>query len=232
MPYNWLDVVDAPSGLPEGGVPAVKFDVGSYFEFQQTVAIRTHASHLQLQTVADNAQVRINSRNFTQASGSSIGFQSKPAQTVTSTGSVIGGEISPRINNDIDCANIIGLHVDAYLRGTTAKTISGDVRGLQIELVTDDAGTNTISGNVSALRIRAAFSATTLTGIMAPIRIEKAEAQTNSQSWDCVLELTGAQAGVWNSAPGTEPSTADGYFKVRVNGADRYVQLYSTAPTD
>jgi len=63
-------------------------------------------------------------------------------------------------------------------------------------------------------------------------RIEKAETQTNSQQWDCVLELPSTAAGIWNSAPGTEPSTADGYFKVLVNGVARYVQLYSTAPTD
>ena len=185
-----------------------------------------------LNTITDGKTVRINSRNYTQATGSSIGFQSKPAQTVTSTGSVIGGEVSPRVNDDIDIANIIGLHVDAYLKGTAAKTISGDVRGLQVELVTDDAGTNTISGNVSAIRIRAAFSASTLTGVMAPIRIEKAEAQTNSQQWDCVLQLPSTNAGIWHDDPTTEPSTAAGYVKVLVNGNARYIQLYSTAPTD
>lgn len=180
----------------------------------------------------DTTPVRINSRNYTQVSGSSIGFQSKPAQTVTSTGSVIGGEISPRVNDDIDIANVIGLHVDSFLKGTTAKTISGDVRGMQIEMVTDDAGTNTVSGNVSGLRFRTAFSATTITGDMEAIRIEFPEAQTNSQTYDQVLTLTGTVPLVWNNAPGTEPSTADGYIKVKVNGAVRYIQLYSGAPVD
>jgi len=192
----------------------------------------TTTQNLDLNTATDSKPVRINSRNYTQATGSSIGFQSKPAQTVTSTGTVTGGEISPRVNDDIDVANIIGLHVDAFLKGTAAKTVSGDVRALNLELVTDDAGTNTISGNASAIRIRAAFSATTLTGVMAPIRIEKAEAQTNSQQWDCVLELPSTNAGIWNSAPGTEPTTADGYIKVLVNGVARYIQLYSGAPVD
>lgn len=189
------------------------------------------ANDLSLNTVSDDKTVKINSRNYTQASGSSIGFQVKPAQTVTSTGSVIGGEISPRVNDDIDIANVIGLHVDAYLKGTTAKTISGDVRGLQVELVTDDAGTNTISGNVSAIRIRAAFSASTLTGNMSAIRIEKAETQTNSQQWDYVLELTDVNGLIWDDDFGTEPSTAAGGFKVRINGQDRWVQTYSSAPS-
>jgi len=206
----------------------------SQWDLEQTVTrvFGSLGNNLMLQTVSDNKPVTINSRNYTQTSGSSIGFQSKPAQTVTSTGSVIGAEISPRVNNDIDIANVIGLHVDTYLKGTTANTVSADVRGMQIEMVTDDSGTHTVSGNVTGLRFRTAFSATAITGDMEAIRIEFPEAQTNSQTYDQVLTLTGTVAGVWNNAPGTEPSTADGYIKVKVNGAVRYIQLYSTAPTD
>lgn len=187
--------------------------------------------HLFLNTVSDDKQVRINSRNYAQASGSSIGFQSKPAQNATTTGSVIGGEISPRLNNTFNAANVIGLHVDAYLKGTAAKTISGDVRGQQIELVTDDAGTNTVSGNVTGLRFRAAFSASTLTGAMEAIRIEKAETQTNSQQWDYVLTLTGDNGLIWRDDYTTEVTTIAGAIKVLVNGADRWIPLYSGAPS-
>ena len=185
-----------------------------------------------LKSADDTKPVTLNSRNYTQTSGSSIGFQSKPAQTVTTTGSVIGGEISPRVNNDIDVANVIGLHVDTYLKGTATRTVSGDVRGEQIELVTDDAGTGTYSGKVVGLRFRTAFSATGITGLFVPISVEKPEAQTNSQNYDGVLDLTSTVAGVWHDDPTTEPSTAAGYVKVYVNGNARYIQLYSTAPTD
>lgn len=221
-------------------LPLINVSNGNIFQCTSSVWARqellttvtgTFGNNLDLTTVSDGKPVRINSRNFAQTSGSSIGFQSKPAQTVTSTGSVIGGEISPRVNNDIDIANVIGLHVDAYLKGTTAKTVSGDVRGMQIELVTDDAGTNTISGNVSALRIRAAFSASTLTGTMEAIRIEKAEAQTNSQNWDSVLTLTSTQTGVWHDTDADSGDTEAGYIKVMVNGNARYILLYSDAPT-
>src|SRR3990167_9077268 len=183
-----------------------------------------------LKSADDTKPVTLNSRNYTQTSGSSIGFQSKPAQTVTTTGSVIGGEISPRVNNDIDVANVIGLHVDTYLKGTATRTVSGDVRGEQIELVTDDAGTGTYSGKVVGLRFRTAFSATGITGLFVPISVEKPEAQTNSQNYDGVLDLTSTVAGVWHDDPATEPSTAAGYVKVYVNGNARYIQLYSTAP--
>lgn len=190
------------------------------------------ALNLALNTTTDTTSVRLNSRNYTQATGSSIGFQSKPAQTVTSTGSVIGGEISPRVNSAVAIANVIGLHVDSYLKGTAAGTVSGDVRGMQIELVTDDAGTRTISGDVTGLRMRSAFSATGITGNFTAFKIEKPEAQTNSQTYDAVFNFTSTIPLVWHSDPNTEPSTAAGYIKVIVNGVNRWIQLYSSAPVD
>ncbi|MFI5405031.1 MAG: hypothetical protein ACHQ1D_00815 [Nitrososphaerales archaeon] len=179
----------------------------------------------------DTKPVLINSRNYVQTSGNSIGFQSKPAQTVTSTGAVIGGEISPRVNDDIDIADVRGLHTDVYLKGTSSRTISGNVAVHEVELVTDDAGVSAITGYVAAIRIRSVFSAA-VTGVMSAIRIELPEVQTGSHPYDAVLDLTGAQAGVWNDTPGTEPTTADGYIKVVVDGSVRYIQLYSGAPVD
>lgn len=184
---------------------------------------------LLLLTTSDGRQVELNSRNFSQTSGDSIGFRVAPAQNVTSTGTLFGGQITPRLNNDIDLANIIGLHVDAYVRGTAAKTISGDVRALQLELVTDDAGTNTVSGDVNAIRVRAAFSASTLTGDMVPLKIEVAETQTNSQQWDAVFELTSTISGVWSDTDTATGDTEAGFFKVIINGNARYVMTFSDA---
>lgn len=186
--------------------------------------------HLSIETRTDSKTIRLNSRNYTQASGSSIGFQSKPRQTVTTTGSVIGGEISANCSNDVDVANFIGLHVDSYLRGTASRDVSGDVRGLQVELVTDDAGVTAVAGNVSAIRVRAAFSAT-VTGTMVPIRIEKVEAQTGTHQWDAVLELPSTNAGIWHDTDTGSGDTEAGYIKVLVNGNARYILLYSDAPS-
>ena len=190
---------------------------------------------LDLKTTSDGRQVELNSRNFTQTSGSSIGFHVAPAQNATTTGSIIGGEITPRINNTFTTANIIGLHVDTYLRGTTARTISGNVRGQQIELVTDDAATNTVSGDVVGLRFRAAFSATTVTGHMAPFKVEKAEAQTNSQDWDALFKLTGASNVAWTSDTGSG-DTESGALKILWDPDNNgtfdagYLLVYSDAP--
>ena len=178
--------------------------------------------------------VRINTVTNTGTANSFIGFQSKPRQGASMANNVIGAEISAQISNTFaltGSGSLIGLHADVYARGTSTGTIAGDVRGMQIELVTDDSGTRTVSGDVVGLRMRAAWSGT-ITGDMVPIRIEKAETQTNSKQWEAVLELTSTVAGVWNDAPGTEPTTADGYIKVLINGNARYIQLYSGAPVD
>lgn len=176
--------------------------------------------------------VRLNSITNIGTANSLIGFQSKPAQGVETAQNVIGGEVSPRVNDTFaltGAGSLIGLHVDAYLKGTTGN-IAGDVRGMEIELVTDDAGTRTVTGNVVGLRMRAAWSGT-ITGDMTAIRIEKAEAQTNSKQWEYVLELTDVNGLIWDDDFGTEPSTAAGGFKVRINGQDRWVQTYSGAPS-
>ena len=226
-----LDSLTLAEDLIVGDDATVSGDLAVTGAFAPTGAITAAADqHLTLNTVTDSKQPRINSRNFAQTSGSSIGFQSKPAQNVASTGSVIGCEISPRANSGIAVANVIGAHIDAYLKGTAAGTISGDVRGVQIELVADDAGTRTVSGNVSGIRIRSAFSATTITGKFVPIRIEVPETQTNSKTYDAVFELTGAAADCWSDDPTTELNlpggTVKGYIKVLVNGAARYLALY------
>jgi hypothetical protein len=197
-------------------------------------------SHLAINsfTTASDATgdtVRINSITNTGTANSLIGFQSKPAQGASTAQNVIGAEISPRLNDTFaltGSGSIIGMHVDAYLRGTTGN-VAGDVRGMQIELVTDDAATRTVTGDVVGLRMRAAFSGT-ITGDMVAMRIEKAEAQTNSKQWEYVLELTSDNTTIWSDGYTTEVDTAgnvSGAIKVRVNDQDRWIALYDTAPT-
>lgn len=225
-----VDIADVVTAL---GTAAA----GVYTTLTTTTLKATAAQNLLINsgtTATDVAgkTVRINSITNTGTANSLIGFQSKPAQGVATAQNVIGGEISPRVNDTFaltGSGTLIGLHVDAYLKGTTGD-IAGDVRGMQIELVTDDAGTRTVTGDVVGLRMRAAFSGT-ITGNMVGLRIEKAETQTNSKQWEYVMELTGENGLIWDDDFGTEPSTAAGGFKVRINGADRWVQTYSSAPS-
>ena len=194
------------------------------------------AEHLLVNTVVDSKVIRLNSRDYTATTGDFIGVQIKPAATVTKTADGLKGlEVSPRVNSGVAMAGasgtVIGIAADVYLKGTAAGTIAGDIRTLNLELVTDDAGTRTISGNVNAIRVRAAFSATTISGTMVPIRIEKAETQTGSQQWDAVLDLPGTTTGIWHDTDSDSGDTEAGYIKVLVNGNARYILLYSDAPT-
>jgi hypothetical protein len=177
--------------------------------------------------------VRINNHNFNNTTGDATGFQSKPGQAATTTGNLKGGEISPRFQDGFTANSIIGLHVDVDLKGTTAVTTDGDVRGMEVELVTSNSGTRTISGYVTAMRFRTVFSATTITGNFTVFRFEKPEAQTNSQSYDAWADFRSTVSNVWNHDPGTEVSgSIKGYIKVIVNGVNRWIALYDTGPTD
>jgi len=186
-------------------------------------------NHKLLNTTKAGGTLRLNSVTKTDTTNDFIGFQSKPAFGVTTTKTVTGAEISPRLNDTFGAGNVIGLHVDTFLKGTGTGTISGDVRGQQIEMVTDDNGGKTVSGNVIGLRFRTAWSGT-ITGKMIGIRIEKPETQTGSKNYDYVLDLTSDNALIWRDDYTTEVTTLSGALKVRVNGADRWIPLYSGAP--
>lgn len=187
---------------------------------------------------SNNKSIRLGFTSITSTSGGISALQVKPAITVARTADGLTAlEVSPRVNSGIAMAGasgtVIGVHSDVYLKGTATGTIAGDVRSTNLELVTDDAGTRTISGNVNFIRMRAAFSATTISGKFCPIRIEKAEAQTNSKQYDALLDLpstngAGASA-VWHDTQNT--STTSGVIKVLVNGNVRWIQLYSTTPS-
>jgi hypothetical protein len=201
---------------------AVSLDSGSL--------VASETFNLDLKTTTDSKPVTINSRNYA-TSGNNIAFQSKPAQTVNGA-DIKGGEIIPRVNSGFTLSGtIMGLHVGAYLKGTAAGTVTGDVRSLNLELVTDDAGTRTVTGNVNFIRMRSAFSATTISGKFCPIRIEKAETQTGSKQYDALLELPSTNGLVWSDDWTTEVTTIAGAIKVLVNGSVRYIALYSGAPS-
>lgn len=181
--------------------------------------------------------IRLNSQtDTTTLTGNLIGFQAKPSCGTTRTSdSVIGGEISPRVNSGVALTgasgSLIGLHVDTYLKGTAAGTVGGNVAVLELEQTTDDAGVRDITGYVTAIRIRKVFSAGTVSGTQSAIRIEKPEAQTNSESYDCVLDLTGTVTDCWHDTDSDSGDTEAGYFAVKINGNKRYVLCYSDAPT-
>lgn len=181
--------------------------------------------HMDLTSPGAGKTIRLNSATKTGTANSYIGFQCKPAQGAAMANNVIGAEISPRLNSGIGLSgsgSIIGLHVDAYLKGTTAATVAGDVRGMQIELVDDGASSRIISGNAIGLRFRSNLSCTTLTGRHSVMSIENGE---GTQKWDYLFEIE-AETGVFDKTTAVN-ATQNGYLAVYVDGAARYIPLYT-----
>ena len=222
------------AGLTAGVITASKAVIAN-----SAGAISNTGSHLALNsglTSTDLAGHTIRLNNITNigTANSFIGVQVKPAVGASTAQGITGAEFSPRVNDTFaltGTGTIIGLHADAYLKGTTGN-IGGDVRALNLELVTDDAGARTITGNVNAIRIRSAFSGTTISGTFVPIRIEAAETQTNSKQYDAVLELPATNGAVWG-VKGSDytPAQPRAKIKVLVNGVAYWLVGYATEPS-
>jgi hypothetical protein len=187
------------------------------------VEIDAAAGHLLLYTKTDGKTVRINSRDFTATSGSIIGSQSKPAASVTGTASVIGGETSPRFNDGIAGTNIIGKHIDVYLKGTTGN-LSGVARVLELEAVSDLNSVRTIAGDLMFARGRMNMSCA-VTGDVSFIRVEAAE---DSLKWDCFAKLDEeTNLAAKTGSPAALPANT-GYIRVKVGDTFFKIPLYAS----
>lgn len=195
-----------------------------------TSVVATAAQHLAINsgtTATDVAgkTIRMNSITNAGTANSLIGFQSKPAQGASMANDVIGAEISPRINDTFaltGSGSIIGMHVDAYLKGTTGN-IAGDVRGMQIELVDDTGSSRTVAGNVCHLRIRSNLSCT-VTGKYSALRVENEE---GSKALDALVQFT-TGSGCLVEASGTVGGTQDQALKILIGTTTYYIPLHTS----
>lgn len=185
--------------------------------------ITSPAAHLLINTVSDTTSVRINVRNFTQATGTSIGMRVAPNQTITTTGGVTGAEISPRYN-DAGGGDLICLKVDPVVKdATTARTIA-NVRGIEINVDLPNAGSAyTFTNGPTGIRIFPDFgSGHTFSGR----RVILLLAAPNTSDWQYLLEAETGTNGWVVSTAGTY-STADGYFLIRVGASDYRVPFFA-----
>jgi hypothetical protein len=173
--------------------------------------VKAEDDDLDLQTVLDSKTVKVNSRDYSQASGDSIGFQSKPNQNVTTTGSVYGGQVSPRCASAKACANLIGLEVSPILKGTSGN-VSGDWRAADLILEDEGAG-RTITGDAEFIRARPNL-ASTVTGDVMFAELLTAEGATN---WELFASFP-AVASVFVAPGNTSAISNAGYLKIKVGG--------------
>jgi len=164
--------------------------------------------NLDLNTATDTKPVRINSRDYTQTSGSGIGVQCKPNQSVTGTASITGGEFSPRFAAGIGGSDLIGLQASPLLKAG-AGDLTGKVAGLEINIDFGISGTRTITGDVSGVEAFLAIPSTyTYSGAISLIRVR----DVNIKGWDYFLNLDSTGVGLLSTDAGTY-STANGYLK-------------------
>ncbi len=133
----------------------------------------------------NNNPFRINKKNFTKTSGDSIGFETRPNQTVNTTGEVFGAQIKPRVAANIDALGVNGLGVDSELKSGTGD-LTADLRGFNLYM--GATGSGTIGGNVVGLRARAEVNINPTGHIILLLPV----AHEGSQGWDGLIKFDAA----------------------------------------
>lgn len=166
--------------------------------------------HINWNTVDDTKNIRLNSRNYTQTSGSASGVQIKPNQSVTGSASICGMEVSPRFAAEIAGADLVAIKADPLLKAG-AGNLSGKVAAVEANLDFGISGTRTIAGDVSAFESFLAVPNTyTYSGLISFLRIR----DVNIKAWDAFLNLDSASTGATQA--GAAGSGTPVYLKVYI----------------
>lgn len=165
------------------------------------------ASHLDIETLADDKRIRLNDRNYAATTGDIIGFSCKPAANASGTQTVYGGQISPRANDNVDVAALVGLQVEPILKGATVLAVAGDMRALDVRLTSE--GANTVGGIAGGIFLYNQLKSATFTGGVYPIVVK---AHGDTQAWTGLMEIP---SGITNAANG---GGADVYINITING--------------
>lgn len=176
-------------------------------------ARQTFPQNLDINSLPDNRAVRINSRDYVQTSGSSIGLQIRPRQITTSTGDVIGAEISPRVAGSVGAGALIALRADPLLQAGSGGTVSA-VRAIETNIDFSDSDSRTVTNDVTGWRVFPDFGTVTVSGKKSVILC----ATPNAGTWDYLIDFE-ASSGLFDATNGTY-STADGFIKIRVPEGD------------
>lgn len=183
---------------------------------RKVVAIR--GNHLKLESDLDNKNVRINSRNFVDATAGMVGVQIKPSRTVTGTGDLTGLEVSPRNQNGISGNSLTAIKADPVLK--SVATLTGSLKAVECNL---DLGSPVIAGDISAF---SAFlqlvTAANVTGNIIPFLIRAPD----TAQWTHLMELEAGNSVIANDVETGTSGTKRGWLLIEVEGNDRYIRLY------
>ena len=224
MPYQYIEVLDLPSEVPAGGRPAITFDIGSYWQFNQAVTVRQAVAagdHFHIQNLKENKNIRMGSRSLLSSSGSHSAVQIKPSGNVTGTMTVTGLEVSPRFQAGIAGANLRAILADPVLKAGSGD-ISGQIVAVEANIDFGISGTRTITGDVSAFSAFLAVPSTyTYSALVAVLRVRG----VNIKSWDALINVDDENTGVTTSSD-PSASTQDRWMPIYIGTDKYYIRLY------
>lgn len=200
---------------------------GAYFKLPaaSTSTYATLASYetFKIITTQDTKTITLNSRNYAATTGDIIGFQSKPAGNASGTQTVYGGQISPRFNDNVDGAALIGLQIEPILKGATILALSGDMRALDLRLTSE--GANTVGGNASGITFYNLLKSAAFTGGVHCMVVEN---NGDTQPWSSLIKVVGALGtNTVTTASDKSANAKSGTLKVYIDGSLFHIQLYA-----
>jgi hypothetical protein len=240
-------------------IPAVKIGVVGYTGFRGTAALpaiyweedpdtgvySNAANNLSfaaggVEYMRIKATPTLGSITSTAASGDMTGFQTKPNQNATTTGNVVGIDVSPRIQSGFGLGAMTAILAYPTLKGSGAGTITGDIAALELIACEDDlfsasATPKVLQGDVCVMKIRSNFTVNPSgdTTIMKIVNAEKA----NGGDWDSFIKFVSKTDGSTAAgshdllvAAGAGNGSLYGNIPVSVKGVGtKYIRVYDTS---
>ncbi len=216
MPYEWLRNKTLPADAPAGGAALAEL-------LDSTLTLKAVADdHFYINTQQDGKNVRINSRDVTQATGDHTAVSIKPSKSADGSGGLTGLEVSPRFQ-----AGMGGNDLRAILGDPVLKAGSGDIAAQVVAFEANidfgTSGTRTITGDVSAFSSFLAIPSTyTYSGHVAFLRIR----DVNVRGWDAFLNCDSNGNGAMTDSD-KDGNSAGHTLKVYVGDNLFHIQLYA-----
>lgn len=196
----------------------------STIAFRGGTVLTEVSNHMKIETMTDGKNVRLNSRNVTQATGDHTAVQCKPNKSVDGTGAITGIEVSPRFAAGIGGSNLRAILADPLLKAGSGD-ITGSVVGVEVNLDFGVSGTRTITGKVKAFSSFLALPSTyTYSDNIVFLHIRS----PNIRQWTHLLEIESGNSVISDSAETGTSGTKRGWLLIDVAGTDRYLRLYDT----
>jgi hypothetical protein len=211
---------DSQSDVPVGVLVRFESTTSGWIDIGQRDLLTGFQDHVYIGTDLATKTVKLNSKTFT-TDASIIGTQTKPRAGVNQTNDVIGMESMPGLGATAitSTQGIVCYKAEPYIHAT-AGAITGDVRGYEASLGCP-AGAGTITGVLSALK---AIN-NTAKAVTGGIYVIHAPIAGDAQPWSglALLPDDGQMA-----SSSENPSTINGWIKVKIGTAVRYIATYDS----